>query len=590
MKVFELLSIGTSGIADEETVNRIRLVNTLSLFVGIAIAIIGPVICYCLKWQPAVVVPLSIEFLVNCSVLIFSYFRRSVAAALILYFLQCASIIYFSIVLGRLLQLEFTIILLIAIAFLIFKKNLLRRIAIVMALVDLIILEIGYYNNPSQSAMPISYNQAFLIHVCVVAGLIILTILVSRPYVKSNDIKNELQRANHLIKIFVAQVTHELRTPLDSMHQVMQLLRKEIQVSRKAVQEKANLNNIQSLVDIGYTVSSNARNIVNNVLDMAEIEAGKMPQTANEAFKVRPFFAKILEVHRILARNENVRLDLVVDPEIPEVIYGNPLNIHQILTNLLANALKYGSKDSTVTITVKRRPEIWELKVSNSGPGIPPEKLDFIFDPFVTGRTGQVQGSGLGLYIVKTKVGAMNGTIRVESRPEGKTSFTVSLPFREGKLKDLPDEAAPRPISEAGEAADAYMPNLHKVHVMVAEDNKLTSFLLSRFLEGLGCSFTIVKNGRELLEEARKKCPGECPDIIILDGHMPLLNGEETIRALKQTPELTHIPIIIATGDLYSGTVDRMLAAGAVSFIKKPIDHSALQKAIGLCLNKMPQD
>ena len=564
MKKFKLLLyVGTSGVTDEEDINRIVFVNKISLFVGIAIAVIGPVICYFLKWKPAVVIPLSIEFVLNWTVLLLNYYKRTAHAAFILYFLQCAAIIYFGIVLGRLLQLEFTIVLLIAIANLIFKGRALRAVALAMAIADLVILEIGYYNDPAQSAIPISYNASFLIHVCVVIGLICLTILVSKPYVKSNDIKNELQRANHLIKIFVAQVTHELRTPLDSIHQVTQLLRKE-------VQKDENLKKIQSLVDIGYTVSCNARNIVNNVLDMAEIEAGKIPDAACEAFRVIPFFENILEVHRVIAHREDVSLRLQTDEDMPEIIFGDPQNTIQILTNLIANAIKYGTKGTTIDVAIKRCDPVWAFSVSNTGPGIPPDKLKVIFDPFVTGRTGHIQGSGLGLYIVRSKVNIMKGTIEVESRPGNRTTFTVSLPLKEGKLRDLPGVAGPEP-----DRAD-----LNKVHVLVAEDDKLTSFLLDRYLQEMGCSCTMVKNGQELLDTVEKKCPDDCPDIIIMDCHMPVLNGEQTILALKRMPGLSDIPILFITGDIYSDTIQKMMEAGADAYLKKPIDHAALKSKI----------
>jgi len=262
------------------------------------------------------------------------------------------------------------------------------------------------------------------------------------------------------------------------------------------------------------------------------------------------------------------------------VIFSDPLNINQILTNLLANAFKYGTRNNTVMVEINKIEYSWELKVSNSGPPIPPEKIATIFDPFVTGRAGFVQGSGLGLFIVKTKTRLMGGTVQVESHPECHTIFTVNLPLREGRLRDLPD----------GPGSDTETGDFNKAHILVAEDDKVTAFLLSRFLKDMGCSFTIVRNGRELLDAARKKCPDDCPDIIILDGHMPILSGEETIRELKKTPGLSHIPIIVTTGDIYSDTIHRMLAAGANTYLKKPVDHLALQKTIILYLKKLPQN
>ncbi|MDP4216604.1 MAG: hybrid sensor histidine kinase/response regulator, partial [Bacteroidota bacterium] len=336
------------------------------------------------------------------------------------------------------------------------------------------------------------------------------------------------------------------------------------------------LKQIRPLPDIIYTASCDARNIVNNVLDMAEIESGRTPITVNEAFRVRPFFEKMLEVYKIVALEEQMRLQLFID--MPEVIVSDPLNITQIVNNLVTNAIKFSLKDHTVSVELKRRDPNWELKVSNFGQGIPEDKMPFIFDPFVTGRAGRIQGTGLGLFIVRKKVEALNGTIQVQSKRGGYTIFTVTLPLIEGRPGEIDDRDSSRSDKDPGD--------LGHIHVLMAEDSKLTSFLMFRFLQEQGCKVTMVGNGRELLEKAQEGYSGDRPDIIILDCHMPVLNGEQTIRQLKKIPGLSHIPIIVTTGDLYSDMLDRMLDAGADTYLKKPIDHATLQKTILSYLKK----
>jgi len=573
MKQFRLFQIGTAGVSDEADRNRIILVNTLCVVTGCSIIGVGATICACFSWKPLLVIPFVLEFILNASVLLFNHRRKPVTAAIILYFLQSVMIIYLSAVLGKLLRLDIVIVLLFAITFLLFKTKNLRTLGIAAALLDLIIIEVLYYRNPFELPINLPYNTVYIIQMSVIVIMTLITILISAPYVKSNDTNEELKRANHLIKIFVAQITHELRTPLDNIHHVTQLLRGE-------VRRDPNLNKIKPLADIGWTVSSNARNIVNNVLQLAEIEAGKSITIVNEAFKVRPFFEKIMEIFVIMARREDMKIHLEISDNMPEVIYGDPLAITQIVTNLLSNAIKYGERRTTIKMTISNNTPNWQMQVTNYGAGISVDRAHSVFDPFVTNSKGHIQGSGLGLYIVKSKVEAMGGAVRYESEADSLTKFTVALPLREGKLRDLPDPAGTDP--EIGD--------LQKVYVLAAEDDKLTAYLLSRSLKDMGCSYTMTKNGQELLDIAQKKCPDECPDIIILDCHMPILDGVETIRRLKQTPELMHIPIIITTGDLYSDTVDRMLAAGANSFLKKPIDHQALRKTILLYLQRLPQN
>jgi two-component system, sensor histidine kinase len=561
MKKFKPFYYGTAGLVDAEEINRIVLVNQISIAFGIAILIIATIVCYCLHWDRSVLIPISIEFLLNASVLYFNRRRWPRTAAALLYFLQCVAIIYFSVKLGRLLQLELAVILLISLAYLIFKETWLRVVAVTAAMIDLGILQAVHFVFARQPS-PLSPMQDFIVHFLVDTAAISIIMLISRPFVKHNDTYAELQRKNQFIKIFLAQITHELRTPLDNISQVTQLLRKEIP-------NDAALQKLQAYADIGYIVSNNARDIVNNVLTMAEIEAGKMPPPVNQAIQIIPFFEEILKVHKLSASKEGMRLHLL-QVNMPEVIMGDPLNIGQILSNLLTNAVKYGIKGGDINVTVIRNAGAWELEVSNRGPVIDPKRIESIFDPFVTGRTGNIQGSGLGLYIVKSKVTLMNGSIRVSSSPMGYNVFTVSLPLVVAKKIDLVKETK----------VEVEAPEWSNLRVLVAEDSKFTAFLLSNILKDLGCSFSIVSNGQELLEKAQEKYPDDCPDIIILDANMPVLNGEQTIRRLKRTPGLCEVPIIVTTGDIYSDTLDKLLTAGADTYLKKPIDPQSLQNAI----------
>jgi signal transduction histidine kinase/ActR/RegA family two-component response regulator len=565
MKTLSIFSIGTSGITDKEDAARIILVNKICWAVGLSIAIIGPTIGASLHWKPSVLIPLSAEFLINWSILLLNHYRKHLAANIVTYFLQVAAIAYFGVTLVKVLYLEFVVVLLIAVIFLLFKNALLRKIALAGALIDLAALEIYYYRSGLQDSLPMSYNAAFLIHVLVVTSIIGITILISKPYVVSNDLKPQLQRANFFMRTFIFQVTHDLRSSLDSIYQSAQLLKRDARRQRHSKETS-------TLLDIVLAASQDARNVVNNVLDVAEIESGRIPPSVLVPFRLRPFFERLIEVHQILARDKHVRLRL--QTEMPDVIVSDPVNISQIFINLLSNAIKYGASGTTVRVRVMRDGAWWQLQVSNSGAPIPPEKIATIFEPYVTGRTGHLPGTGLGLYIVKSKVKDMEGNVVVESGPGRETVFTVRLPLIVGNPVDLPAEMSVGEEVTVTEGAQ----------VLLAEDNKVSAFLLSRFLQEMNCRVTIVRNGFELLETVEKQCPDDRPDIIILDYHMPLLNGEETIRRLKALPHLKTIPVIVTTGDVFPDTLHRITAAGADSYLKKPIDHAALRATIGALL------
>jgi signal transduction histidine kinase/ActR/RegA family two-component response regulator len=553
-------SIGTSGVTDKEETARIILVNQICWVIGVSIAIIGPFICVFMHWKPSVVIPLSADFLFNWSVLLLNHYRKHLAANLVLYFTQWAAIACFGVMLAKVLYLELVVVLLIAVLYLLFKKGGLRKIALAGALIDLAWLETYYYWAGLQD------RQAFLIHVLVVTAIIGITILlISRNYVVSNDQNPQLQRANYFMRTFIFQVTHDLRSSLDSIFQSAQLLKRDARRQRHSKETS-------TLLDIVLAASQDARNVVNNVLDVAEIESGRIPPSVLVPFRLRPFFERLIDVHQVLARDKHVRLRL--QTEMPDVIVSDPVNISQIFINLLSNAIKYGASGTTVRVRVMRDGAWWQLQVSNSGAPIPPEKIATIFEPYVTGRTGHLPGTGLGLYIVKNKVKDMEGNVVVESGPGRETVFTVRLPLIVGNPVDLPAEMS------AGEEVTV----TEGAQVLLAEDNKVSAFLLSRFLQEMNCRVTTVRNGFELLETVEKQCPDDRPDIIILDYHMPLLNGEETIRRLKALPDLKAIPVIVTTGDVFPDTLHRITAAGADSYLKKPIDHAALRATIGALL------
>jgi signal transduction histidine kinase/ActR/RegA family two-component response regulator len=560
--------LGTSGIYVERERNRISLLSRLSAAVGILILILAPPICRILHWRADVTIGISIDFAFNWLAFFLNCRKKHQAAGIVFFLTQCIAILYFGTKLGELFHLQFMIMFLVSIIYLLFEDKLSRHICLAGAVATFVIVQLSYYLNPVDT-VPMGRGAGYAIQSSVIGAILVLMIIVSRRYVMSNDTNMRLTRGLHFMKIFTAQVSHELRTPLDAIHQTSQLLKEEI--GNDPVFDK-----IRVLVDISYTASSSATNIVNNVLDMAEIEQGKMPVIPEESFHLVPLLEKIVDVHKVIASREVIDLRLRVDPQLPPVIMGDPLSINQILTNLLSNALKYGATGNTVEIDVRREGAHWAVRVSNYGKVIPQEKIGVLFDPFFTGKSGHIQGSGLGLYIVKNKVTSMNGTVSVESRPSGLTTFTVILPLREGVK--VPEPAVTEPDGN-GQFID-------RVNVLIAEDSKVNAFVLSRFLADMGCACTVVNNGQELLDAANKKCPDECPDLIIMDHNMPVLNGEETIRQLKRDPRLGEIPIIIITGDVFSDTMKKLKAAGATTLLKKPVDHLVLQKTIRRCLKE----
>lgn len=554
---------GTQGVDDFELVKRIVLVNKLSLAIAAIMLIIAPIVCIFLIWKVSILMAFIIEFAINCSVILLNYHKKHLAASLTLYYNQCVAIIFFGFLLGGVLQLQFTIVFLISIIYLILKEYNLRKICFIAAITTLVVLQLCYYFQAHQPLLAISYDTGFIIQSLVIGGVLILMIIISKTYVRSNDTNQELEKTNHFKKMFVYQVTHEMRSPLNAIYGVAQLLKREIKLD-------TNLKPIEDLTDQLLAASNTTRNIINNVLDMAEIETGKMESPMENAFPVKPFFEKMIEVNKIIARSRCIQLKLFVD-HMPQVLISDTLKLNQIVTNLLANAIKFADKNTLILIKITGLEEnIWRIQVINQGATISPQRVNMIFDPFITIKSKSMEGTGLGLYIVKNKVQSMQGTVEIESLGEGLTTFTVKLPLRAGKWEDVPVEEMEDDIKD-----------LSNIHVMIAEDDEMNALLLSNFLRHIGCRVTYTTNGLELLEKVEK----EIPDVIILDSYMPVMNGEETLLYLRNVPEFRSIPVIVATGDAFKDSREAFIAAGANAFIEKPIDHKALLQALRIHLH-----
>ena len=556
-----LQNAGAEEIADEDEKRRIILVNTISLAICALLIIITPIF-YTLTDKPDIIIyPVMLDFIVTFSVILLNLKKKYLAASFTIYVIQCASIMYFGILLSNVVALEAMIIFLISIIYLIFKKEKYRRICLAIAICTLAIMEISYYFKLF-TPIPLSYHTTFIMHALVISGILVLIIIVSKPYIKSNDTNKALKLANHFKKVFVHQVTHEMRTPLNAIYGVAQLLKRQIMLNDQ-------FKSLETLVDQQLDAINNTRSIINNVLDMAQIESGVISKSEKEHFLLKPFFYKIAEVNKVMGRTRNIRIKLSIE-QMPDVLYDDILNLHQITTNLLANALKYADRNSVVELKITGMGSKWSLQVINQGPLITPEKQEVIFNPFVTDKSKYIEGTGLGLYIVSGKVKSMGGDISLSSDTAG-TIFTVSLPLIAGNMEMIKEE------KEEEEMWD----DLGHINVVLAEDNELSAQLLSRMLTQIGCNTTWVKNGLELIQQVQK----HIPDIIIMDYHMEVMDGEQTLYHLKQVPAYKNIPVIISTGDAYAETRDTFLKAGADAFIEKPINYSSLIKVLKLHLH-----
>ena len=369
--------------------------------------------------------------------------------------------------------------------------------------------------------------------------------------------KVEADRANQAKSEFLSRMSHELRTPLNAILGFAQLL--EMDALDAAQRESVNhiLYGGRHLLEL-----------INEVLDIARIESGRLA-ISPEPTPVKDVVQESLDLIAPLAVKDEVHLDDQLSDGQDWHIQADRQRLQQILLNLLSNGVKYNRKGGTVAVSCEEIPEgRLRIKVTDTGPGIPSDRLERLFAPFERLGRGQVgaEGTGLGLALSKHLAEAMGGAVGVESTVGLGSTFWVEFPLAEAPVERLVRlEALPAPAERAASSRTRV--------VLYIEDNlsnlKLIEHLLSR---GPKVRLLPAMQGRLGLDLARE----HRPELILLDLHLPDMPGDEVLRQLRAAPETRHIPVIIISADATSGQIDRLLAAGARAYLTKPLDIQKL--------------
>lgn len=550
-------NIGTDENLDADKKRIIVLVNTLALVTGATALIIGPLMAIMLDmpitWKAG-----WVEMSLFALVFILNYTKRHTAASMLMLCVQNFAILYFGILFGISIPVQMLSLCFANAGLFIFRTKALRYVAVCVALFSIIALGVNaQYSliSPPQSSID---NQNTIYWFAI--GIIIpLNIIISLFYVNQNDQhRRSLEQANAFKSMFVSQVVHELRNVLNAVVCIAELQKRQSKLNRET----------NPLTDLLFAASDSMRSIINNVLDITQIEAGKLDTPEEETFLFSKFFETIITLNQPRARKRNIKLEFTISDNIPRVIVSDTVKLNVIITNLITNAIKYADPNSIIAIKATKIGNNGSLclAVTNQCPDIPLEKQAIIFDSFVTDkRNKSTEGTGLGLYITHNKVISLGGKIFLKSE-NGLTTFTVLLPLKEGKPEDIAIESNEVDI------------DLSSINILVADDNELNIALFSKFLTLLGCTVTTAGNGEEVIKELRTI--KQLPELIILDSQMPIMNGEETVKRLQSDPVLKSIPVIISTGASLQETAEVYTQYGIIDYILKPIDPFYTQQVI----------
>jgi PAS domain S-box-containing protein len=362
----------------------------------------------------------------------------------------------------------------------------------------------------------------------------------------------------------LATISHEIRNPLNALTAAIRLL------GMTGLSEKQ-----EKYLRILATSSSSLLDLVNDILDWSKIEAGKL-SLEQRPFDPRELLSGIVNGLAARAEEKKLLLHAHLDERLPARLLGDPVKLGQILTNLTSNAIKFTERGS-VTITLAVRAQhadecTVDFRVSDTGIGIAPDQLATLFEEYTQASYDigmKYGGTGLGLSISRKLLELHGSKMSVESVVGKGSSFSFELRLKTGE--NIPTEA---PRSAAPEQA------LRGLRVLLAEDSEVNTYVLSRWLERWGIAFDTVQNGRLAVEQVRKGGY----DLVLMDLHMPELNGYEAARAIRQLPDerLRQLPIIAISASARIWQQSSVRASGFTDFIGKPFDTDVLFRMMAL--------
>ncbi len=346
----------------------------------------------------------------------------------------------------------------------------------------------------------------------------------------------QIAEVSRLKSEFLANMSHELRTPLNAILGFSELLRDELAGRISEKQRRDCLDNI-------YTSGRHLLGLINNVLDLTKIEAGRM-DLVYEEFSVESALREVLNVVRGLATKKEIELTSSIEPA-ETMLIADKNKFKQVLYNLLSNAIKFTPGSGRVAVQARVKDAHLRVNVVDSGVGIPKALQHKIFGAFYqvqSANNREYPGTGLGLALTKKLVELHGGTIEFESRVGQGTTFTVAIPLR-------PIRSGP-------------------TRVLIVEDNASNRELAQMVLEGNGFTVDTASSGQEGMDKARHLRP----DLILMDMQLPGVDGLAVTRSLKSDPATANIPVVALTANALKGTEDQALAAGCSGYIAKPIE------------------
>lgn len=364
---------------------------------------------------------------------------------------------------------------------------------------------------------------------------------------------------------FLASMSHEIRTPLNGVLGMLGLALEGEPDSTK-----------RHRLEIALSAGESLLGILNDILDISKVEAGKL-NLENISFDMRGLIEECATLHTQQARNKGVELIAETGSEFPNHFLGDPTRVRQILNNLLSNAIKFTDSGS-VRITAQYAENTLTIEVADTGIGMSKEGLRRIFSPFSQADTQTTRlygGTGLGLTLCRQLIERMQGEIKVDSKEQQGTRFTVTLPIP--VYSDLNTDS-PKQRAEPAGLPEGSTQAQRSLRILLVEDNEVNQMVAGMLLKKMGHQVDTAENGQLAIEALEQ----QLYDLVLMDCQMPVMDGYEATRRIRKNPQWKDLPVIAVTANVMQGDKDDCFASGMNDYITKPYNRKQLSAAITL--------